>query len=74
MTPIKGTNREFLELLKGLETVKSVPGKAFALLTARNILSLSKHLKHIEKIAKPSTEFQKISEEAHKLAEAEDAD
>ena len=74
MTQIEGTNREFLELLKGLEAIKGVKGKSFALLTARNIMSLTKHLKPIEKIARPTTEFQKVSEKAHAFAEAEDTD
>lgn len=74
MTQITGTNREFLELLKGLEAIKAVQGKAFAILAARNIASLSEHLRPIDTVARPSVEFQKVSAKAHKMAEAEDAE
>ena len=74
MTQITGTNREFLELLKGLEAIKAVQGKAFAILAARNIASLSEHLRPIDTVARPSLEFQQVSAKAHKMAEAEDAE
>jgi site-specific recombinase len=71
MTEIKGTNREFLEILKGLEAVKQAKGKTFAVLAARNIESISKHLKPIEKIATPKPEFVKLSREVQQLLEQE---
>ena len=71
-TQIKGTNQEFLEILKGLESIKGVKGKAFGLLVARNIVHISKHLKHIENAAIPRTAFNEVAVVAHKLAESED--
>lgn len=73
-TQIKGTNQEFLEILKGLEVVKGIKGKTFGILVARNILHLSKHLKHINNAAKPSTAFNEVAAVAHKFAESEDTE
>ena len=61
MTQIKGTNREFLQILKALEAVKGLKGKSFALLVVRNINPLTEHLQPIEKESIPSIEFQKLS-------------
>lgn len=72
MTQIKGTNREFLKLLKSLESVKGLKGKAFAILVARNIEVLTDHLQPIEKESIPSIEFQQLSVEVQKKIEAED--
>ena len=74
MTQITGTNQEFLEILRGLEAIKGVQGKAFSLLVARNIVSLSNHLKPIEKEAVPTEEFNRVSAIAHQHAENEDAE
>jgi len=74
MTQITGTNQQFLEILRGLEAIKGVKGKAFGLLVARNIVSLSEHLKPIEKEAVPTEEFNKVSAIAHQHAENEDAE
>ena len=73
-TQIKGTNQEFLEILKGLEVIKGIKGKTFGILVARNILHLSKHLKHIENAAMPSTAFNEVAAVAHKFAENEDTE
>ena len=73
-TQIKGTNQEFLEILKGLESIKKVKGKTFGLLVARNIVYISKHLKHIENAAIPSTAFNEVAAVAHKFAESEDTE
>lgn len=74
MTQITGTNQQFLEILRGLEAIKGVKGKAFSLLVARNIVSLSEHLKSIEKEAIPTEEFNRVSAIAHQHAENEDAE
>lgn len=74
MTQITGTNREFLDLLKGLEAIRGVKGKAFAVLAARNIASLTEHLSPIEKVAAPSDAFIEVSQVAHKLAEEENTE
>ena len=72
MTQIKGTNREFLKLLKSLESVKGLKGKVFAILVARNIEFLTNHLQPIEKESIPSIEFQQLSVEVQKKIEVED--
>ena len=74
MTQITGTNQEFLEILRGLEAIKGVKGKAFGLLVARNIVFLTEHLKPIEKVAAPTKEFNEVSAIAHQHAENEDAE
>jgi len=74
MTQIKGTNREFLQILKALEAVKGLKGKSFALLVARNINALTEHLQPIEKESIPSIEFQKLSVKVQEKIEAEDSD
>tara|TARA_R110000803_G_C11884801_1_gene310208 strand:- start:264 stop:671 length:408 start_codon:yes stop_codon:yes gene_type:complete len=73
-TQIKGTNQEFLDLLRGLEGLKEVKGKVFSLLVARNIMSVSKHLKPIEKAAEPSKEFQELSVRVQRLVKEEKND
>lgn len=74
MTEIKGTNQEFLDLLRGLEGLKEVQGKTFSLLVARNIDSIAKHLKPIEIAAKPTEEFQELSVKVQRLLEEEKPD
>lgn len=74
MTQIKGTNREFLQILKALEAVKGLKGKSFALLVARNINALTEHLQPIEKESIPPIEFQKLSVKVQEKIEAEDSD
>lgn len=73
-TQIKGTNQEFLEILRGLEGLKEIKGKVFSLLVARNIMYISKHLKPIEKAAEPSKEFQELSVQVQKLLKEEKND
>lgn len=63
-----------IELYKGLEAVKKHKGARFAVLVAKNAKELEKALRKYEDMAKPSEEFLKVSAEAHKLAEAEDAE
>ena len=39
-TKIEGTNREFLDLFRGLEAVKSMTGARFAVLVGKNLKEL----------------------------------
>ena len=71
MTQITGTNRELLQMLKALESVKTLKGKTFALLVARNINSITDHLQPIEKASMPSAEFQELSVKVNRLFEDE---
>lgn len=73
MTEIKGTNREFLEMLKGFEEIKSIESsKAFAILVARNIEKLTKHLNPIENLAIPKKEFVELARKVNQFIEAGD--
>ena len=74
MTQIEGTNQEFLDLLRGLEGLKEVQGKAFSLLVARNINSIANHLKPIEVAAQPTKEFQELSVRVQRLVKEEKTD
>lgn len=74
MKYVTATNREFVELYKGLEGVKNVKGTRFAFLVAKNLKELARHLTPLEQKAHPTPEFLEISAVAHQLAEAEDAE
>ena len=72
MEKITATNREFLNLYKGLEAVKSMQGARFAVLVGKNMKELRMLLNPLEISAIPTPEFQKLSIEIQKLIEAED--
>jgi len=74
MTYLKAPNKDFVELLKGLEAVKGVKSTRFAFVVAKNIKELSHSLATLEKAATPTAEFQTVAAQAHVLAEAEDSD
>lgn len=74
MEKFEATNREFLNLYKGLEGVKSMKGARFAVLVGKNMKELRDLLNPIEAAAVPSIEFQELSVEMQKLIEAEDQD
>ena len=72
MEKITATNREFLNLYKGLEAVKSMQGARFAVLVGKNMKELRMLLNPLEMSAIPTPEFQKLSIDIQKLIEAED--
>jgi hypothetical protein len=72
MDKFKATNRELLNLYKGLEAVKSIKGARFAVLVGKNIKELRNVLDPLEQAAVPSLEFQELSVVMQKLIEAED--
>lgn len=72
MEKITATNREFLNLYKGLEAVKSMQGARFAVLVGKNMKELRVLLNPLEISAIPTPEFQKLSIDIQKLIEAED--
>lgn len=72
MNKFEATNRELLNLYKGLEAVKSMKGARFAVLVGKNIKELRNVLDPLEQAAIPSIEFQELSIEMQKLIEAED--
>jgi hypothetical protein len=72
MDKFKATNRDLLNLYKGLEAVKSMKGARFAVLVGKNIKELRNVLDPLEQAAIPSIEFQELSIEMQRLIEAED--
>ena len=72
MDKFKATNRELLNLYKGLEAVKSMKGARFAVLVGKNIKELRNVLDPLEQAAVPGMEFQELSLEMQKLIESED--
>ena len=68
-TKIEGTNREFLDLFRGLEAVKSMTGARFAVLVGKNMKELRLKLQPIEEAAAPPFEFQELSVKMQDLVE-----
>lgn len=68
-TKIEGTNREFLDLFRGLEAVKSMTGARFAVLVGKNLKELRLKLLPIEEAAAPPFEFQELSVKMQDLVE-----
>ena len=68
-TKIEGTNREFLDLFRGLEAVKSMTGARFAVLVCKNLKELRLKLLPIEEAAAPPFEFQELSVKMQDLVE-----
>lgn len=66
------TNKELVELYRGLEDVKDIKGTRFSVIVAKNLKEITHQLKELEELAKPSDEFNRISMEVHKAAENED--
>jgi len=69
---IEGTNREFLDLFRGLESVKSLSGARFAVIVGKNMKELRYKLQPIEQAAAPTFEFQEISVKMQELVESKD--
>lgn len=63
------TNREFVEIYKGLTAVKDIKNSRFAVIVARNIKELTTKLAYIESMAIPSDEFRTLSYQASKFIE-----
>jgi len=72
MINFEGTNRELLNLYKGLEGVKDIKGSRFAVLIGKNMKEIRHILNPIEEAAVPSPEFQTISIQMRDLIEAQD--
>ena len=72
LAKFKASNRDLLNLYKGLEAVKSIKGARFAVLVGKNIKELRNILDPLEQAAVPGHEFQELSVEMQKHIEAED--
>mgnify|MGYP003111292060 FL=1 len=73
-TKIEATNRELLEVFRGLESVKQIKGARFSVLVGKNLKELRHKLEPLEKAAEPTFEFQEVSVKMQSLVEAQDAD
>lgn len=74
LAKFKASNRDLLNLYKGLEAVKSIKGARFAVLVGKNIKELRNILDPLEQAAVPGLEFQELSVEMQRHIEAEDKD
>ena len=72
MKKFEATNREFLSLYKGLESVKKMQGATFAVLVGKNLKALKSLLDPLEQAALPSIEFQELSIKMQELIKEED--
>lgn len=72
MKKVTSTNRQLLELFRGLEAVKSIKGARFAVLVGKNLKEIRNVLDPIEKAAIPSLEFQELSVKMQDLIKVED--
>jgi len=72
MINFNGTNRQLLNLYRGLEGVKDIKGSRFAVLVGKNMKEIKFVLDPIEKASVPTPEFQTISIQMRDLAEAQD--
>tara|TARA_Y100000356_G_C11118202_1_gene213327 strand:+ start:213 stop:629 length:417 start_codon:yes stop_codon:yes gene_type:complete len=72
MINFKGTNRQLLNLYRGLENVKEIRGSRFAVLVGKNMKEIKQILQPIEEAAVPSASFQTVSIQMRDLMEAED--
>jgi hypothetical protein len=71
-TKIEATNRELLEVFRGLESVKSIKGARFSVLVGKNLKELRYKLQPIEKAAEPPFEFQEVSVKMQELTKSND--
>jgi hypothetical protein len=71
-TKVELTNREYLQLFRGLEAVKEIKGARFAVLVGKNIKELQVVLEPLETAAAPSIEFQQLSVQMQELINNED--
>lgn len=72
MINFKGTNRQLLNLYRGLENVKDIRGSRFAVLVGKNMKEIKHVLQPIEEAAVPTPSFQTVSIQMRDLMEAED--
>lgn len=72
MINFKGTNRQLLNLYRGLEGVKDIKGSRFAVLVGKNMKEIKHILNPIEEAARPSPAFQTVSIQMRDLMEADD--
>ena len=73
-TKIEATNRELLEIFRGLESVKQIKGARFSVLVGKNLKELRHKLQPIEAAAVPPIDFQEVSVKMQALVEEENSE
>lgn len=74
MAKVTSTNRQLLDLFKGLDAVKEIQGAKFAVLVGKNMKAIKTILDPLEAAAVPSMEFQELSIKMQELIKEEDSE
>jgi len=74
MKKVTSTNRQLLDLFKGLDSVKEIKGARFAVLVGRNMKEIKSVLDPLEEAAVPSMEFQELSLKMQELMKEENSE
>lgn len=74
MQKVTSTNRQLLDLFKGLDSVKDIKGARFAVLVGKNMKEIKTILDPLEAAAVPSMEFQELSIKMQELIKEENSD
>tara|TARA_R100001129_G_scaffold114706_1_gene79256 strand:+ start:31 stop:435 length:405 start_codon:yes stop_codon:yes gene_type:complete len=74
MKKVTSTNRQLLDLFKGLDSVKEIKGARFAVLVGKNMKEIKSVLDPLEAAAIPSMEFQELSLKMQELMKEEDSE
>ncbi len=74
MKKVTSTNRQLLDLFKGLDSVKDIKGARFAVLVGRNMKEIKSVLDPLEEAAVPSMEFQELSLKMQELMKEENSE
>jgi hypothetical protein len=68
MTTITATKGEFVNLVNGLYSIRSLKGKEFGFKVLNNLELLQSSLKDLEDLGRPSDEFLKVAEKMNAIA------
>ena len=74
MAKVTSTNRQLLDLFKGLDAVKEIQGAKFAVLVGKNMKAIKTILDPLEAAAVPSMELQELSIKMQELIKEEDSE
>ena len=74
MAKVTSTNRQLLDLFKGLDAVKEIQGAKFAVLVGKNMKAIKTILDPLEAAAVPSMEFQELSIKMQELIKEADSE
>jgi len=68
MTTITATKGEFVNLVNGLYSIRTLKGKEFGFKVLNNLELLQTSLKDLEDLGRPSDEFLKVAEQMNSIA------